>query len=181
MPDGDVGKGDVTGNRGVQGSTSVTATPLSGGIGLWLDPNQLLSPIAMVDMVNDKLATINNLLAKSTADAVLDMVPLMIYSGIFGDTAIESAWAEFHQAWVRETGVTSSAMAELRKLLPDAAEKYEGADLDGGREVSGVDIDTTGSGVFRVNPPPITSPLELDPLDVNKPAVAEPKATMQRL
>lgn len=169
VPDSDGGKGDAAGAGDSQESPSGTLTPSLGGSGLWLDPDQMLSPIAMVDLVNDNLTTINKLLAGSsttinglpagsTADAILGMVaPFMMNSGIFGDMAIESAWSAFHQAWVRETGVTSSAITELRKLLPDAVEKYEGTDLDGGRVVSGVDISKLGSGIYPSDPSPITT------------------------
>ncbi|WP_406279910.1 hypothetical protein OH799_12950 [Nocardia sp. NBC_00881] len=132
----------------------------------------------MVDLVIDNLTAINKLLAGSTG--VLGVVPpLMSYSGMFGDMAVQSAWSEFHQAWVRETGVTSSAIVELRKLLPDAAAKYEGADLDGGRAVSGVDTVTPGSGVSPADPLPILSLLKSDLSNSSGLDVPEPNATTQ--
>lgn len=199
VPDGD--KGDATENGGSQGSTPVTPTPPSDTTtaplparnysspskDLWLDSDQMRSPIAIVDLVNANLTKINQRLAGSTLDSVLcTAAPLMMYSGIFGDRAIESAWSAFHQAWVRETGVTSSAVAELRKLLPDSAVKYEEADLDGGRKVGGVDVGTPASGVLPSYQQPSyqqpnTTPLEPDPPNSSGSGVAEPNGTMQRL
>ncbi|MEV5834796.1 hypothetical protein [Nocardia sp. NPDC052112] len=172
VPDGDAGKDDATANGGTEGATQGVPNPIpdatsgsNGGDNLSIDSDQMQSPIAMVDLINDNLTAINKRLAGSAADALLGAVPLMMYSGIFGDSAIESAWSEFHRAWVSEVGVTSSAIAELRKLLPDATAKYEGGDIAGRRAVSGVDIDTPGSGVVPADPPPITSPLPPDALD----------------
>ncbi|WP_157124655.1 hypothetical protein [Nocardia pseudovaccinii] len=175
VPDGDGDKGDTTANGGTEGATQAAPNPIPGDIAspsaddnLSIDSDHMLSPIAVVDLVNDNLTAINKRLADSAADALLGMAPFIMYSGIFGDSAIESAWSAFHRAWVREVGVTSSAIAELRKLLPDATAKYEGTDLAGGQAVSGVDIDTPGSGVVPADQPPITSPLPWDPSDSSK-------------
>ncbi|MGO4649258.1 hypothetical protein AB4305_30610 [Nocardia sp. 2YAB30] len=186
VPDGGGGTGEETGSRGSQGSTSATPTPiptldpLREENGLFLDKGHMLSPIAMVDLVNDNLAEINKRLAGSDSDAIRGLMsPFMIYSGIFGDVAIESAWSAFHLAWVRETSVTSSAIAELRKLLPDAAEKYGEADHDGGRVVGGVDVGRPDSGVFPSYQPPITTASKPDLPNSSDFGVAEPHGNTQ--
>ncbi|MGW4720706.1 hypothetical protein [Nocardia sp. NPDC004260] len=141
-PDESEGKGDLTGNGGSQENISKTPTPpydttihpLPEGSGLILHPDHMPGPIAAVDLVDEIFTTVNKRLARSNGDAFF----VMMDPGIFGDTAIASAWSAFHQAWVREIGVTSSAIAELRKLLPDATAKYKVADLDGRRMIADV-------------------------------------------
>lgn len=108
---------------------------------LYLDPHAFESAVSGLVSAYDSLTKLLRNLKNTDMDG----------SGL-GDSAVASACADFHRAWVAETELTAQAFGIIVELLPRAERKYQEADHDGGTSVD--------SGTSEVLPlaPPVTEP-----------------------
>lgn len=154
------GRGRSDGTPGGSGPSAPGLPNGRGGSdrGLWVGDEGLIAPAVAVGTVRDNLEDVRRGLTDGHVDALLArMLSPFGRTGIFGDSAVESAWSAFHRAWTRETGVTSSAVAQVAKLLPESENKQRDTDRDGAREtrraVPDVPIPRKSPDVERQLPP----------------------------
>lgn len=165
-PDGDGGHSDSTANGGWHHPPAASwsaALGTSGGEGstnrLFLNPDQLNAPTAVVGKVSTDFSALGRRLAESSPEAIAGLISGWFAgsSGIFGDPDVESAWSAFHQAWVAEIGMATSAVAELAKLLPAGSQVIQGTDHTSGQSITDASR-TTPSRPPQPNTPPARLP-----------------------
>ncbi|MFE3027176.1 hypothetical protein [Nocardia tengchongensis] len=92
---------------------------------LWFDPSRFRASVAGVARAYDGVAVTITQLLGCTPDGV----------EVFGDDAVRSACSAFHDAWLQETSVTTSALAAVAELLPQVSQSYQGADAQGATSI----------------------------------------------
>lgn len=92
---------------------------------LEVDPNALGS------------ATIGTLQSRTDlADLVASLSLTHLDTGVLGDSAVATAYVDFHGAWVDESDLTAKAVGLIAALLAQASDAYLRADSGGGHAIA---------------------------------------------